>query len=169
MKKRLLILMPLLALFVLAQLTGCGASKAYVDQAVANENARAQAAEANLEGNIETNKSALERLQSLTTQLEKKTDMAINEAKGFETYQVIWEGEIFFEFNSYDLTVSAKEIMDQAGDKMVVNRSAVMEVAGYADPTGAASYNMDLGMKRASNAKYYLVDNFGVNLYHCRL
>ena len=149
MKKHLMVIMPLLALFVLSVLTGCGASKTYVDQAVADERARAQASESNLEKNVETNKSALERLQSLTAQLEKKTDMAINQAKGFESYQVIWEGEIYFEFNTSNLTVSAKEILDQAVDKMVVNRTAVMEIAGYTDPTGSAGYNMDLGLKRS--------------------
>ena len=165
MKKHLMIIMPLMALFVLSVMSGCGASKAYVDQAVADERARAQAAESNLDKNVETNKSALERLQSLTTQLEKKTDMAINQAKGFENYQVVWEGEIYFEFNSSKLTVEAKEILDQAGDKMITNRTAVMEIAGYCDPTGSAAYNMNLGLNRSTAAKYYLVDNFGVNLY----
>jgi outer membrane protein OmpA-like peptidoglycan-associated protein len=101
----------------------------------------------------------------LASQLEKKTDMAINQAKGFESYQVIWEGEIYFEFNSSKLTAAAKEILDQAGDKMTVNRSAVMEVGGYTDPTGSAAYNLELGNRRAAAAKYYLVDNYGVNLY----
>ncbi len=165
MEKHLRILLPLLAFFVLSVISGCGASKGYVDQAIADERARAQASETNLENDVAANKADMERLKSLTTQLEKKTDMAINEAKGFENYQVLWEGEIYFEFNSSKLTVAAKEILDQAGDKMVAHRSAVMEVAGYCDPTGSDAYNLELGQKRAAAAKYYLVDNFGVNLY----
>lgn len=165
MKKLVLLMMPLLALYFLPTITGCGASKSYVDQAIADESARAQAAEANLDKGVQDNKSALERLQSLASQLEKKTDMAINQAKGFESYQVIWEGEIYFEFNSSKLTAAANEILDQAGDKMTVNRTAVMEVGGYTDPTGPAAYNLELGNRRAAAAKYYLVDNYGVNLY----
>ena len=48
---------------------------------------------------------------------------------------------------------------------MVVNRTAVMEVGGYTDPTGSDAYNLELGNRRAAAAKYYLVDNYGVNLY----
>jgi peptidoglycan-associated lipoprotein len=91
--------------------------------------------------------------------------MAINQAKGFENYQVIWEGEIFFDFNSSKITVEAQAILDQAGDKMITNRSAIAEIGGYCDPTGSDAYNLELGNKRAAASKYYLVDNFGINLY----
>lgn len=165
MKRHLKIILPVICLFVLAVLAGCGASKGYVDQAISGERARSQAADANLEKDIKNNKTVVERIQSLTAQLEKKTDMAVNEAKGFENYQVIWEGEIYYEFNSGELTMAAREILDQAGDKMVVNRTSIMEIAGYCDPSGSSAYNLELGRKRASAAKYYLVDNYGINLF----
>ena len=91
--------------------------------------------------------------------------MAINEAKGYENYQVIWEGEIYFNFNSSKITTEAQAILDEAGDKMVVIKGAIMELAGYCDPTGSDAYNLELGNKRSMAAKYYLVDNFGINLY----
>jgi len=159
------ILMPFVALFIIVILAGCGASKAYVDQAVADERARNQAAVGDVDKDVKANKAVLERLQSLTAQLEQKTDMAINQAKGYEDYQVIWEGEIFFDFNSSSLTVEAREIMDQVGDKMTADRSSILEIAGYTDPQGSKAYNMELGNRRAAAAKYYLVDDYGVNLY----
>jgi peptidoglycan-associated lipoprotein len=165
MERHSRIILPMIGLLILAVLTGCGASKGYVDQAISDERARSEAADANLQKDVKDNKAVLERMQSLTAQLEQKTDMAINEAKGFENYQVIWEGEIYYEFNSSELTVAAREIMDQAGDKMVVNRTSVMEIAGYCDPSGSSAYNLELGRKRASAAKYYLVDNYGINLF----
>ena len=157
--------LPVVGILVLVMLAGCGASKTYVDNAMAEERARSQASVDNLKKSVDENKASVERMQSLAAQLEKKTDMAINQAKGFENYQVIWEGEIFFDFNSSDLTSAAQEIIDQAGDKMVADRGTVMEIAGYTDPSGSKDYNFRLGEKRSSAAKFYLVDNYGVNLY----
>ncbi|MCK5127366.1 MAG: OmpA family protein [candidate division Zixibacteria bacterium] len=158
-------LLPVIGLVVLMLLAGCGASKQYVDNAVSEERARSQSSVDNLKKSVDGNKAAVERLQSLTAQLETKTDMAINEAKGFENYQVIWEGEIFFDFNSTDLNSAALDIIDQAGDKMTADRGTVMEIAGYTDPSGGSKYNLELGNKRSAAAKYYLVDSYGVNLY----
>jgi peptidoglycan-associated lipoprotein len=163
--KRIGLLLPVVGIVVIILTAGCGASKSYVDQAVAEEEARSQAALDKVAGDVATNKSEIDKLKSLTQQLEKKADMAINEAKGYENYQVMWEGEIFFNFNSYKITTEAQAILDEAGDKMVANKGAIMELAGYCDPTGSDAYNWELGNKRAMSAKYYLVDNFGVNLY----
>ncbi|MFH1701578.1 MAG: OmpA family protein [Candidatus Zixiibacteriota bacterium] len=163
--KGLLLIIPAMGIVALMLLSGCGASKTYVDEAVAMEKDRSEASVKSAEAKITENKATLEQLQSLTRQLESKTDMAINEAKGFESYKVVWEGEIFFDFNSAELTVAAQEIIDQAGDKMTGDRKSVMEIAGYTDPTGSAAYNTELGSKRSAAAKYYLVDNYGVNLY----
>ncbi len=163
--KRLGVLLPAIGMVIIILAAGCGASKSYVDQAVAEERTRSQTALDKMAGDISANKSELDKLKSLTQQLEEKADMAINEAKGYENYQVIWEGEIYFNFNSYKITTEAQTILDEAGDKMVANKSAIMELAGYCDPTGSDAYNWELGQKRAMSAKYYLVDNFGVNLY----
>ncbi|MEZ5359249.1 MAG: OmpA family protein [Candidatus Zixiibacteriota bacterium] len=158
-------LLPVLGMIALILLAGCGASKQYVDNAVAEEHARSQSAIDNLKKSVDGNQASIARLQSLTTQLEAKTDMAINEAKGFESYQVLGEWEIFFDFNSYELTSNSIEIMDQIGDKMIADRGTVVEVLGYTDPSGSKDFNLELGQKRAGAAKYYLVDNYGVNLY----
>lgn len=154
-----------LILIAIIGLTGCGASKTYVDESIAGERAQSTAAMAKVEKEIAENKAALDQMQKLQRQLEQKTDMVLNEAKGFEDYQVIWEGEIFFDFNSTDITVDGQAIIDQAGNKMSSNRSSVMEFEGFTDPSGSKSHNMTLGQKRAASAKYYLVDNFGINLF----
>lgn len=162
---RIGMLLPVFGIVIIVLAAGCGASKSYVDQSVAEEQARSQTALDKLAGDVAANSEELAQLKSLTQQLEKKADMAINEAKGYENYQVIWEGEIYFNFNSYKITTEAQAILDEAGDKMVANKGAIMELAGYCDPTGSDGYNWELGQKRAMSAKYYLVDNFGVNLF----
>jgi len=164
-KTKLRVFLPVIGLIIIILAAGCGASKTYVDQAVAEEKARTEAELGRVSKEVAANKAEMAKLQSLTTQLEKKTDMAINQAKGFEDYQVIATYEIYFDFNSTNISVEAQAILDQAGDKMTTNRKAIMEIAGYCDPSGSAAYNIDLGNKRSAAAKYYIVDNFGVNLY----
>ena len=157
--------LPVIGLIAIFLVAGCGASKTYVDQAVAGEKARSEAELGSISKEVADTKAELTKLQSLTSQLEKKADLAINQAKGFEDYQVIGTYTILFDFNSSEITLEAQSQLDKAGDQMTTNRSAVMEIAGYCDPSGSKAYNMELGNKRASSAKYYLVDRFGINLY----
>jgi outer membrane protein OmpA-like peptidoglycan-associated protein len=163
--KRLLILLPVLGIFIISLAAGCGASKSYVDQAVAEQRARSEAAVEKVSTDVAANKAEIDRLKSLAQQIEKKADMAINEAKGYENYQIVWEGDIYFNFNSSKITTEAQSTLDQAGDKMTTSKGSIMDLAGYCDPTGSDAYNMALGAKRSQAAKYYLVDNFGLNLY----
>jgi len=159
------VFLPIIGLIIIILAAGCGASKTYVDQAVSEEQARTNAELSRVSQEVAANKAEMGKLQSLTKQLEQKTDMAINQAKGFEDYQVVATYEIFFDFNSAELTMQAQAKLDEAGDRMITNKSAVMEIAGYCDPSGSATYNIELGNRRAAAAKYYIVDNFGVNLY----
>jgi outer membrane protein OmpA-like peptidoglycan-associated protein len=157
-------MVPIVALLALALLAGC-ATKGYVNKTVGDEQTRAQTAESQVAEETATNKVELEKLKALAAEIDKKADLAINEAKGFESYQVIWEGEIYFDFNATKVTVEAAQTLDEAGDKMLAAKSSIMELAGYCDPVGSDSYNMELGTKRADAAKYYLVDNFGITLF----
>ncbi len=145
-------------------LAGC-ASKGYVNKSVADERARSQAAIDSVQKVSADNAVAIEQLQTLAAQLEKKTDLAINKAKGFEDYQVLWEGEIYFDFNSSEITTAAREVLDQGGQKMTADRSSIMEIGGFCDPIGSPGYNLELGDRRANAAKFYLVDDYGVNLF----
>lgn len=165
MNKTLTILLPVIGLLIISLAAGCGASKSYVDQAVGEERARNDAALEQVSNKADANAAEIEKLKTLAQQLDKKADMAINEAKGYESYQIIWEGDIYFNFNSAKITTEAQAILDQAGDKMTTAKGSIMDLAGYCDPTGSDAYNLELGNKRSQAAKYYLVDNFGLNLY----
>lgn len=163
--KTLTILLPVIGILIISLAAGCGASKSYVDQAVGEERARNDAALEQVSNKADANAAEIEKLKSLAQQIDKKADMAINEAKGYESYQIIWEGDIYFNFNSAKITTEAQAILDQAGDKMTTAKGSIMDLAGYCDPTGSDAYNLELGNKRSQAAKYYLVDNFGLNLY----
>jgi len=151
-----------LALLLLA---GCGVKQDYVTQQIAESEARTGAKLGAIDQKSGATAADLERLQRLTDELGKKTDMALNKASGFENYKVIWSGEINFSFDSWEIDKVAEQILNEAGQKMQNVPSALLEVAGHTDATGPARYNITLGEHRAEAAKRYLNDHFGVSLY----
>ena len=155
------IIMSGLALLV----AGCGVNKEYVQQQINESEARSDSKIASMQAKADANAAEIAKLQSLAQQLSEKTDMAINEAKGFENYQIIWSGVINFDFDSYEITPAVADILNEAGQKMEQHPGSVIEIAGHTDRTGSAKYNLLLGEKRSNAAKRYLVDHFGISLY----
>ncbi|MEW5994238.1 MAG: OmpA family protein [Candidatus Zixiibacteriota bacterium] len=155
------IVVAVLALLVI----GCGVNKEYVQQQIAESEDRMNAKLSSLESQTGTNSGDIAKLQSLAKQLSEKADMAINEAKGFENYQVIWSGLVNFDFDSYTISDNAASILREAGQKMEEHPGSIIEIAGHTDRIGTNDYNFQLGEKRANAAKRFLVDNYGISLY----
>lgn len=161
MKKRNAVLILVLA----AMIAGCGASKAYVDQAVAEAEARSSTQYAGLRDATDGNADEIAKLRGLSAELAEKADLAINKATGFEDYQVIWEGVVNFDYDSYDITPTTESILMEGGEKMERTPRSLMEIVGHTDHSGSAKYNLMLGEKRAGATKRFLVDHFGISLY----
>lgn len=159
---RTVIVMVLAALMLTA---GCGVNKQYVADQIAASESKTGTQLQSVQEKTDSNAAEMARLQQLASQLEQKTDMAINKASGFEKYQIIWSGTINFAFDSYDIDGIAASVLDEAGGKMAQVPNALIEITGYTDKTGSPGYNLVLGDKRASAAKRYLADKFGVPLY----
>ena len=70
--------------------------------------------------------------------------------------------EIHYDFDSYDLRDDARETLKANADWMKSNASARVEIEGHADDLGSNEYNLALGLKRAQEAKDYLV-NIGIS------
>ncbi len=62
-----------------------------------------------------------------------------------------------FEFDSYDLTTSAKERLDNFITFLNEYPQAVVEITGYTDSSGPAAYNQKLSERRAQSVADYLV------------
>ncbi len=146
-------------------LIGCGANKKYVNEQVTAAEARTAARLGTLEGRTDDNSQQLTQLQSLATELSRKTDLAINQAAGFEKYQVIWQGEVNFGFDRFDIEPEDQVVLDEAGRVMNGNARSIVEIAGYTDKTGSREYNYVLGQRRADAVRRYLGDNFSIGLF----
>lgn len=144
---------------------GCGVNKDYVNEQIAQSEARTGSRLAAVSDKTDANAAEVARLTSLAAQLQEKTDLAINKAAGFENYQVIWEGTIHFDFDQYAINDAAASRLNEAGVKMESHPESIIEIAGYTDRTGSARYNMVLGELRASAAKKFLAERFGISMY----
>jgi len=145
-------------------ISGC-ASKGYVDEQMATLKTEMQGDMDKMKSQATMNADEIKKLQALSTELSEKTEMALNEAKGFETYQVIWEGVVNFDFDSFDLTQVAKDNLAGLGQKMIDYPKSLLEIAGHTDKSGSSKYNFELGLKRAESVERYLVDEYGVALF----
>ncbi|MBU0982893.1 MAG: OmpA family protein [candidate division Zixibacteria bacterium] len=152
-------------LALLVMLSGCGVNKDYVSEQISASEARTGAQLANVKSQADANATEVAKLQALSKQLGEKADLAINKAKGFENYQVIWSGEINFGYDAASIDDVAASILNEAGEKLEQHPGALLEVVGHTDASGTAKYNLLLGEKRANAAKRYLADRFGISLY----
>lgn len=67
--------------------------------------------------------------------------------------------QVIFDHASADLNASSKEALDQMAKEMKRNSSSFQKIriAGFTDPTGSASRNLNLSQRRADNVRKYLI------------
>ena len=65
--------------------------------------------------------------------------------------------EIYFEFNSFDLSSDARATLTAAGEWLRDHPGVRAEIEGHSDERGTSEYNLALGAKRAYAAKDYLI------------
>ena len=65
--------------------------------------------------------------------------------------------DIYFDFDQYNLSADAREVLKSHSGWLKNNASAQVEVEGHCDERGTGEYNLALGAKRAQAAKDYLV------------
>jgi peptidoglycan-associated lipoprotein len=70
-------------------------------------------------------------------------------------------GDVFFEFDKYDLAPEARERLAQNARFMREHPEFTFTVEGHCDERGTNEYNLALGDRRANAAKGYL-DSLGV-------
>jgi peptidoglycan-associated lipoprotein len=64
--------------------------------------------------------------------------------------------DIYFDFDSHNLSADAREILRANANWLKTNASARAEIEGHSDERGTNEYNLALGAKRAQTAKDFL-------------
>jgi outer membrane protein OmpA-like peptidoglycan-associated protein len=128
-----------------------------------------------VEDMAKANKAQLEQLDAKLSATDAKADDALSEARralrkaeeaaGYVNYQVIGERDVNFDFNRYDLTKIAQDILDEIGATMQQRPALILEIEGHTDNIGSDAYNQVLGEKRAENVKRFLADKYGVAIH----
>jgi outer membrane protein OmpA-like peptidoglycan-associated protein len=96
---------------------------------------------------------ALARAQTALDAAEQVRDLALGKA-GLEELQ---RYTIRFGFDRDNLNTDATATLDQASSLLQEHPEAIVDVYGFADPTGPDRYNLDLGQRRAEEVVRYLV------------
>src|SRR5258706_14283379 len=65
--------------------------------------------------------------------------------------------EVFFDFDSYDLSADARSTLKASADWLKKNPAVKVNIEGHCDDRGTSEYNLALGAKRAQAAQNYLV------------
>ncbi len=136
----------LLGAAVVAAAPGC-ATKAYVNERLANLEARQDAQELQIAELSETSRQALERA----------TDAGLL-AQGKFLYRVVYEADGFsFATDKTALSNGAQTRLNDFADQLLAdNRNVYLEIQGHTDATGPAPYNQQLGLARAEAVRRHL-------------
>ena len=65
--------------------------------------------------------------------------------------------DIYFDYDSYSLSLDARELLNLNADWLRANPNARVEVEGHCDSRGTIEYNLGLGARRATAVRDYLV------------
>jgi outer membrane protein OmpA-like peptidoglycan-associated protein len=103
----------------------------------------------------QTNTSAI---QAGAAVLEAHSTELVKLANDFN-YTVAETGNVTFRFNKWELTPEAKAALDVMIQKAMLTPRPLIEVLGYTDDIGPASYNLTLSRRRAEAVARYLVQN----------
>ena len=122
-----------------------------------------------VEEKTNANKARIEQLDQKIADTDAKAEEALSEARkalkkaeeaaGYVNYGVIGERDVNFDFDKYDLTKGAMDILDEIGASMQGRPALILEIEGHTDNVASDAYNLALGQKRAQSVKRYLADS----------
>jgi outer membrane protein OmpA-like peptidoglycan-associated protein len=143
------------ALAVAPWLAGC-ASKGYVNSQLDQLRQEQQTDIAALKTDTaqlrNSTQDAMARAKTAADDASQARDLALGKAG----LQEIDRYAVFFKFNSDKLSPDAIATLDKASREIGDHPEAIVDVYGFADPTGPDRYNLDLGERRAQEVVRYL-------------
>lgn len=82
---------------------------------------------------------------------------ALNEGVVETIKEVEVQDRVFFDYNSFDITDTAKSVLNTQIEWLKSSPTIKIMIEGHCDERGTREYNIALGEKRALSAKNYLV------------
>jgi peptidoglycan-associated lipoprotein len=74
-----------------------------------------------------------------------------------EARAVFEEGDVYFEYDSFDLSAQAKKVLAEKAAFLNAHPGIKIRIEGHCDERGTQEYNLALGERRAKAAQEYLV------------
>ncbi len=96
------------------------------------------------------------RLEAERQRRLREAQLKEQEARAAQLREVFVNQDIHFEYDRYDLSAEAKQILNEKAEYMRNNPGLMVIVEGHCDERGSNAYNMALGEKRAKAAAAYL-------------
>jgi outer membrane protein OmpA-like peptidoglycan-associated protein len=99
---------------------------------------------------------ALQASQGNDSKISAQSSMLLK-LENAQNYTLAETGNVIFGFNKSDLSNDAKVALDLIAQKALAQPRTILEIVGFTDEVGSASYNLALSQKRAETVARYLV------------
>ncbi|MFN8008588.1 MAG: OmpA family protein [Terriglobia bacterium] len=123
--------------------------------------AKAIAADQKATAATESAKLAMKSVDDTQTRL---TDRLSN----VENYRSVRVLNVDFKINRSQLDASAETTLDELAQELKESKGYILEIQGFADPSGSADYNLVLSQNRAASVIRYLSEKHQVPLFRMR-
>ena len=89
----------------------------------------------------------------------REASLAEEQARTSEQSQreIFENQDIFFDYDSYDLSAEAKQLLNDKAQYMTQHPEVMIIVEGHCDERGSSAYNLALGEKRGRSCEQYLI------------
>ncbi len=121
-----------------------------------------QVAVDSLEERVEMLKEQLVEAESATAEAMMTAEKALKCCR--EDYSPVMTEEVFFAFNSAELSDFAREKLDGLAEKFKQDPDYIIEITGHTDAIGSNAYNLRLGQERADAVRTYLANTHNIEL-----
>ncbi|HWC62651.1 MAG TPA: OmpA family protein [Rhizomicrobium sp.] len=138
-------------------LGGC-ATKDYVNEQVATEDAKVQASQTKFQSTLDEHQTRLSQLDQSTKDALDRATAAGKLAQGKFLYEmVLSDDSVKFPADSAKLSKEAEQRLSDFADKLKNdNRNVYVEIQGHTDSRGADSLNQRLGEERAEAVRLFM-------------
>jgi outer membrane protein OmpA-like peptidoglycan-associated protein len=120
-----------------------------------------QAADQKSENAIDVATQAKAHLNEVETNFE-------NRIGNVDSYHLSRKITLNFRFNQFTLDKKSRETLDDIAAELKDSKGYLLEIAGYADPSGPTEFNLELSRERAQSVVRYMTESHDFPLFRMR-